>query len=280
MNMVLEISFCLVIFALSSFHISNATECNGCIILESKTFEKVLAKFDLMLVKFDKYSPDLIKHAAFEKVATDLSKEVGMEDMIAAHVDILNNDGMRNTELVTKYNLKTAIPMIYNALPVLVVFMKIKEEDKKSSNETHSHSIIADSQNFDADSLKRAIRAHTGIYFTLPGCIDNFDFLALKFAGETTKFKKQSVISEAETQLSQIPEAESNKVAIAKEYISWMKKAIESGKDTETFTDSTIHEIMGSKQNEALKSQALNILDAFNLAGKFQMVEAPEHDEL
>ena len=93
MNKVLEISFCLVILALSSFHISNATECNGCVILDSKTFEKVLAKFDLMLVKFDKYSPDLIKHAAFEKVATDLSKEVGMEDMIAAHVDIFNNDG-------------------------------------------------------------------------------------------------------------------------------------------------------------------------------------------
>jgi len=31
------------------------------------------------------------------------------------------------------------------------------------------------------------------------------------------------------------------------------------------------------KQN---KRNALNIFDAFHLAGRFQMVEAPEHDEL
>jgi len=271
------LSLHLAILVLSSFHISYAAECNGCAILDSKTFSKVLSKFDLMIVKFDKYNPDPTKHAAFEQVFTDLSKEIGMENLMAAHVDVINNGEIKNTELVNKYQLQTEI--FEESLPAIFAFMKNKGEDKKQDNETHSYSMLTKSE-FDADSLKRAIRAYTGVYFTLPGCLDNFDFLALKFAGEVTKFKQQSVISEAETQLSQIPQAETEKITIAKEYITWMKKAMESGKDIHSFTEDTFEEFKQSELEKEKQNQAMNILDAFSLAGRFQMVEAPEHDEL
>ena len=271
------LSLHLAILVLSSFHISNAAECNGCVILDSKTFDKVLSKFDLMIVKFDKYNPDLKKHAAFGQVYADLSKEVGMENMMAAHVNIIKDGEIKNTELVNEYQLQTEI--FEESLPAVFAFMKIKEGEKKGDNETHSYSMLTKSD-FDADSLKRAIRSYTGIYFTLPGCIDNFDFLAVKFAGEATTFKQKSVISEAEVHLSQIPQAETEKVAIAKEYISWMKKIVDSGKDIHSFTEDTFEELKKSELEKEKQNQAMNILDAFSLGGRFQMVEAPEHDEL
>ena len=277
MNNLLRVLFCLAIFSLSLLNVTNAAECNGCVILDSKTFDKVLSKFDIMLVKFDKYNPDSKKHAAFEQVATDLSKEVGMENMIAAHVDIFNNGEIKNTDLVTKYNLQAAV--FDESLPVLAAFMKNKEGEKGPENETHSHSFIEMSETFDSDALKRAIRSNTGIYFVLPGCIDTFDFLAVKFAGGSSK-QQGKAISAAEKALSQIHEGESENIAIAKEYISYMKKAQEFGADVDSIAEFIQQEVTKSEKKEEKMNQALNILDAFTLAGKFQMVEVPDHDEL
>ena len=67
-----------------------------------------------------------------------------------------------------------------------------------------------------------------------------------------------------------------------------MVKANDSGEDTNLFINQEITKIFEkiNKPNEMSEeqakklNQALNILDSFQLAGRFQMVEAPEHDEL
>merc|ERR1712077_94403 len=81
----------LAVVLLHIVAISESAECNGCVVLDSKTFDRVLNKFDVMLVKFDKHDPDVQKQAVFDQIYNDLSKEYGMEDMMTAHVDIVKN---------------------------------------------------------------------------------------------------------------------------------------------------------------------------------------------
>ena len=275
MNKLLLVLFCLALLTLSLLDTSNAAEIQK---LDSKTFDEALSKADLMLVKFDDYNPDPEMHAAFEKVVSDLSKEIGMENMTAAVVDVIKDGEILNTDLVSKYNIDKLI--FDESLPAIATFTRVKEGDKYQEGTTHAPSIII-SKKFDADLLKRGIRSNTGIYFTLPGCIDTFDFLAVQFAQASSAFKQGKIISEAEVKLSQIPEAESENIAIAKEYISYMKKAADSGKTNDQLNEFIEQEI----EKSALKggqasNQVLNIFDAFTLAGKFQMVEVPDHDEL
>ena len=275
MNKLLLVLFCLALLTLSLFDTSNAAKIQK---LDSKTFDGALSKADLMLVKFDEHKPDQQMHAAFEKVVSDLSKEIGMENMTAAHVDVMKDGEIINTELVSKYNIQKLI--FDESLPVIATFTRNKEGDKHAEGQTHFPSIII-SKKFDADLLKRGIRSNTGIYFTLPGCIDTFDFLAVQFAQASSAFKQGKIVSEAEVKLSQIPEAESENIAIAKEYISYMKKAVDSGKVNDELNEFIQQEIEKSAQKDSQASnQVLNILDAFTLGGKFQMVEVPDHDEL
>ena len=275
MNKLLLVLFCLALLTLSLFDTSNAA---GIQKLDSKTFDGALSKADIMLVKFDQHNPDPKMHAAFEKVVSDLSKEIGMENMTAAHVEVIKDGEIINTELVSKYNIQKLI--FDESLPVIAAFTRNKEGDKYPEGETHSPSIII-SKVFDVDLLRRGIRSNTGIYFTLPGCMDTFDFLAVQFAQASSAFKQGKIISEAEVKLSQIPEAESENIAIAKEYISYMKKAVDSGKNNDELNEFIQQEIEKSAQKDGQASnQVLNILDAFTLGGKFQMVEVPDHDEL
>jgi len=267
--------FCLALLTLSLFDTSNSA---GIQKLDSKTFDGALSKADIMLVKFDQHNPDPKMHAAFEKVVSDLSKEIGMENMTAAHVEVMKDGEITNSELVSKYNIQKLI--FDESLPVIASFTRNKEGDKYPEGETHSPSIII-SKMFDVDLLRRGIRSNTGIYFTLPGCMDTFDFLAVQFAQASSAFKQGKIISEAEVKLSQIPEAESENIAIAKEYISYMKKAVDSGKTNDELNEFIQQEIEKSAQKDGQASnQVLNILDAFTLGGKFQMVEVPDHDEL
>jgi len=275
MNKLLLVLFCLALLTLSLFDTSNAA---GIQKLDSKTFDGALSKADIMLVKFDQHNPDPKMHAAFEKVVSDLSKEIGMENMTAAHVEVIKDGEITNSELVSKYNIQKLI--FDESLPVIASFTRNKEGDKYPEGETHSPSIII-SKMFDVDLLRRGIRSNTGIYFTLPGCMDTFDFLAVQFAQASSAFKQGKIISEAEVKLSQIPEAESENIAIAKEYISYMKKAVDSGKTKDELNEFIQQEIEKSAQKDGQASnQVLNILDAFTLGGKFQMVEVPDHDEL
>jgi len=275
MNKLLLVLFCLALLTLSLFDTSNAA---GIQKLDSKTFDGALSKADIMLVKFDQHNPDPKMHAAFEKVVSDLSKEIGMENMTAAHVEVIKDGEITNSDLVSKYNIQKLI--FDESLPVIASFTRNKEGDKYPEGETHSPSIII-SKMFDVDLLRRGIRSNTGIYFTLPGCMDTFDFLAVQFAQASSAFKQGKIISEAEVKLSQIPEAESENIAIAKEYISYMKKAVDSGKTNDELNEFIQQEIEKSAQKDGQASnQVLNILDAFTLGGKFQMVEVPDHDEL
>ena len=279
--------------------ISESAECNGCVVLDSKTFDRVLNKFDVMLVKFDKHDPDVQKQAVFDQIYNDLSKEYGMEDMMTAHVDIVKNGEARNQELASKYGLENEL-LDDKSLPAIFLFFRKKNEE----NATHEHFRLKDHkdisvgvegdqkginlESLEVDMFKRQIRILTGIYFTLPGCLDDFDFIAIKFAGEFTKFKKESILAEAKAKLIKLSADETIKREIGQAYIEWMVKANDSGEDTNRFIAQEMTNIFEkiNKPNEMSEeqakklNQALNILDSFQLAGRFQMVEAPEHDEL
>lgn len=278
---------------------SNAAECNGCLTLGSKTFDKTLSKYDVMVVKFDKHNPDQTKHAIFEQVYNDLKDLKGMENMTFAHVDVLEY-GIKNQELVNRYELQNHI--FADTLPTISIFIRHKNVTNTPENETHDRvqyrvwRSISDGEvrknvsDFNTDSLKKQIRQSTGIYFTLSGCVDDFDFFAVRFANEfTTNLQKEKIIAEAEKKLSEIPEDESKTRYDANCYIEWMKKAMESGDDTQHYLWNMNQNIYlelnksegVSEIQEIYMRQALNILDAFiYLAGRYHMVEAPEHEEL
>merc|ERR1712136_729298 len=130
MNKLLLVLFCLALWTLSLFDTSNAA---GIQKLDSKTFDGALSKADIMLAKFDQNNPDPKMHAAFEKVVSELSKEIGMENMTAAHVEVIKDGEITNSELVSKYNIKK---LIYDeSLPVIASFTRNKEGDKYPEGE-------------------------------------------------------------------------------------------------------------------------------------------------
>ena len=289
----------LLFLVLSLFYVANAAECNGCLVLDFTSFDKALNKFDVMVVKFDKHNPDQTKHAIFEQVYKDLKDLIGMENMTFAHIDIIDDGMVKNQELVDRYELQSHI--FEETLPTISIFIRYQNATNEPENATHYRRQYQDWEqihygeegwknvtNFNADSLKRSIRELTGIYFTLPGCVDHFDFFAVRFAAEFTNFKKEEIIAEAEEMLLEIPEEESIMRHDANLYIEWMKNAVKSGENTDAFLYEETRKIYIELNNpegpelvqEKEMRQALNIIDAFKLAARFKMVEAPQHDEL
>ena len=286
--MLLPLAVTLFAAIFLSFKFTDATESNGFLIIDSNTFEKVINKFDTTLVKFDSNYPSKEKHEAFVQVAKDLANVDGLEDMIAAHVDIEKKGMILNQDLVTKYELQDAI--FQEKLPNIFLFVKNKDTAAPTNESHHIYKFEEQTRqntdDFSPDAIKNFIRQKSGIYFALSGCIDEFDFIAMKFMNEFTKFKKESVIAEAETEIIKIPEEEAQKKADAELYVELMKQAVDADeskvfltqemeKSNEELADETLTDAQKKKTR-----QILNILESFQLASRYKMVEAPVKDEL
>lgn len=103
----------LVIFILSLFKTwnVNAMICQGCLELDDLTFDRIVAKFSTVIVKFDVAFPYGKKHDEYAAFARELS-ESKSNDVIGAIVGIKNYGQPTNNLLVERLQVDIKLPAI------------------------------------------------------------------------------------------------------------------------------------------------------------------------
>lgn len=145
-----------------------ASTTSGSVELDEFSFDKITNKFEASLIKFDVAFPYGDKHEAFVALAKD-SKDV--EDLLIAEVGVKDYGEKDNEALAKKYGATK------DNFPVVKLFIKGKPEPIP----------FDDSKGFTSVELRRFIREKSGLYLSLPGCLKEFDKLAIQFM----KYKKE-----------------------------------------------------------------------------------------
>lgn len=157
--------------------ISNTLACKGCLSLDEYSFDKVLSKFKAVLVKFDIAYPYGEKHDIFSKLAEEIASN---KDIVFAQVGVKDYGDRENEELAKKYGVRTK-----DDLPAVMLFLQGVQDPIPLPSDAE----------FTADNLRNLIRDNTDIYIGLPGCLEQYDKLAMKFAASDNK---ESHLKEAE----------------------------------------------------------------------------------
>lgn len=166
-----------------------ATGITGSVELDELSFDKIVNKFDVALVKFDVAFPYGDKHEAFVALAKE-SKNV--EELLVAEVGVKDYGEKDNEPLALKYGVTK------DNFPAVRLFVKGKSEP-----------IVFDESNgFTSDELRRFIRENTGLYLSLPGCVKSLDMLAIKFMTETKdeNIERKKVLKETEDEIKNLSE--------------------------------------------------------------------------
>lgn len=154
---------------------------SGSVDLNELSFDKITGKFKASLVKFDVAYPYGDKHDTFVQLATD-AKDIS--DLLIAEVGVKDYGEKENEELAKKYGATK------DNFPVVKLFLKGKDEPMT----------FDDKNGFTSENLRLFVRENTGIYLSLPGCVRDFDILAIKFM-ESKKSDRKAIFREVEDKL-------------------------------------------------------------------------------
>lgn len=99
---------------------TNGLICKGCLELDELTFDKLVAKFSTVLVKFDIAFPYGKQHDEYGKFAQEMS-ESNVSDMIVCVVGIKNYGDTTNHQLSERFHVTDRLPAVklftnYNTL--------------------------------------------------------------------------------------------------------------------------------------------------------------------
>lgn len=157
--------------------------CQGCVSIDEYSFEKILPKFETILLKFDDSYPFGEKHNTFTQVAADIAEN---KNIIVGQVGIKYYGEKDNQEFSDKFGITSK-----DDLPVLKLFVQGEDEPF-----TYSKTMP-----WTEEDIKKFIRDHTNIYLGLPGCLETFDKLAMKF---TSSSDKEAVLKETEQEAAKL----------------------------------------------------------------------------
>lgn len=101
----------LLFFLECSSHLTNGLVCEGCLELDEITFDKILAKFSTVLVKFDIAFPYGKKHDEYAKFAKEIN-QMGYDDLIVSVVGIKNYGQTINNNLAERFDIDDQLPKI------------------------------------------------------------------------------------------------------------------------------------------------------------------------
>lgn len=148
---------------------SAANACKGCVSLDDYNFEKVIRKFKAVLVKFDVAYPYGDKHDVFTKFAEEV---VDVDDLVVGEVGVKDYGEKENEKLAQRYGIKGK-----DDLPAVMLFLGDVSNPVSFTDE------------FTVDNLRNLVRDNTDLYIGLPGCLQEYDKLALEFilAGDKSK---------------------------------------------------------------------------------------------
>ncbi|RZC36424.1 ERp29 N domain containing protein [Asbolus verrucosus] len=221
----------------------SAEGCKGCVSLDEYNFDKIISRFEAVLVKFDVAYPYGDKHEVFTKLAEELVKN---QDLILAEVGVKDYGDKENEQLALKFGITK------DDLPAIRLFIKHKPEVE-----------FPKTAEWVLDNLRNLIRDNTDIYIGLPGCLEKFDKLAVEFVNSGNKQKE---LEQAERAVNDVTVEEKNAANV---YVKFMKKILENGISFVKQEYARLSKILKEgKVNEKKKlelSHRLNILRSFSL---------------
>lgn len=101
-----------LICAIINLQISNGLICKGCVELDELNFDKIVAKFQTVLVKFDIAFPYGKKHDEYTKFAKEISELNENADIIVCVIGIKNYGEPTNTQLSDRFEIGDKLPAI------------------------------------------------------------------------------------------------------------------------------------------------------------------------
>lgn len=191
----------------------NGLICRGCLELDELTFDKVLAKFPTVLVKFDIAFPYGKQHDQYEKFAAEISK-LNLMDMIVSVVGIKNYGDPTNDKLVGRFE-------IGDQLPAIKLFTSTKQPiDYPKGFYFSIISVLVPNLNFNSsvdlnitvDNLQQFVRRQSNVKITLNDCLEQFDEYAMKFIETITRTSVHSdetaaIMNDAQLKATKLPTA-------------------------------------------------------------------------
>ncbi|XP_025409286.1 endoplasmic reticulum resident protein 29 [Sipha flava] len=245
--------FLSVVFASCLFCACGATQSKGVVSLDSLTFDKVLSKFKVSIVKFDVAYPYGDKHEEFVKLGSGYQS---VDDLLVAEVPIKDYGDKDNEDLAIRYGLTK------NDFPVVKLFVTGQPEPYTYNDE-----------DFSREKLQTFVVKHCKsiLYIGLPGTLEKFDGLAAAFAKENVVDKRKEILLRAEKLWDETEGKQKQKSAEV--YVKTMRKALEKGDEffhSETVRINSILKGSMTKEKKADLVVRLNILESFKV----------QHDEL
>jgi len=238
-----------VVIALSST-CNGSNTCKGCTDLDELTFEKLVKRFQVTIVKFDIAYPYGDQHEAFAKFAQDVHH---IDDLLVATIGIKDYGEMDNKNLSKRFDVPEKLPSIKLFLNGVVT----KWFD------------YADSTDVKTEDLKQFVRKHSPVYIGLSGCIREFDEIATEFVRSFSTEAYELAMTKANHLIANY---DTDKLKnTGKVYTILMKRVLEVGLNYIEEERVRTMEMLGKKINSVKKQEMLdrlNILKAFEIPAK------------
>ena len=235
---------------------ASSINCPGCTPLDDLSFDKLVSKFHASLVKFDVAYPYGDQHEEFAKVAKEAAES---EDLFIGEVGIKDYADRVNENLGRRFNIKK------EDYPVALLFVH---------NEKHELEQYTFTGTFLADDLKKFVRKNSGIYLSLPGCIEAFDKLVDKLL-VTRQEERGAVVREAEQLWDRTHGPSMSRRADT--YVKIMRKVADTG-DTFVKTETDrVKKLLAGKISAEKKE---NLEEKLNILKSFISLKVPAKDEL
>ncbi|KAL0267121.1 UNVERIFIED_CONTAM: hypothetical protein PYX00_009476 [Menopon gallinae] len=240
---------CLLI--LLFFTYCSAADCKGCVQLDTFSFDKVISKFKAALVKFDVAYPYGEKQDVYGKVS---EAAYNVNDLLIAEVGVKDYGDKENSDLAERYQINK------DDFPVVKLFIEGKNEPFTFTGE------------FKTENIQKFIRLNSGVYIGLPGCLEEFDKLALEFMKDTNNEKRKKILRVTEDLWDKT--TGKSKQKSAEIYVKSMRRILDKGDD---FTDTEIRRVENvlkgkiSKEKIAEMQYRINILQSFKIAPRDEL---------
>lgn len=231
-----------IIFALLIWCSTPTSALKGAIPLDSLTFDKVLEKFAVSLVKFDISYPYGEKEDEYGKIA-EATRHT--PDLLVAEVGVQDYGDKDNADLAERYNVKK------DDFPVLKLFVRGIAEPFTFQGD------------FKSDNIKSFIKNHSAVRLVLDKCLQQFDDLASKFMGSNAG-EQAKILKEAQATAEKIAKESDKKSADV--YVKMMQKVSERGAAFIASETERVKNIKSGKITDTKKTELqgrLNILQSF-----------------
>ncbi|KAJ6636727.1 Protein windbeutel [Pseudolycoriella hygida] len=244
----------LVVIALSSKCTASNT-CKGCTDLDELTFEKLVKRFQVTIVKFDIAYPYGDQHEAYSRFAQDVYH---IDDLLVATVGIKDYGELDNKNLSQRFNVPEKLPSIKMFL----------------NGDTTKWVDYPENAEVKTEDLKQFVRTNSKVYIGLSGCIREFDDIASEFVKNYSTKMYETALAKA-NKLIEGYEDEKLK-STGKVYIILMKRVVEVGLHYVEEEKQRTEELLGKKISSAKRQEMLdrlNILKAFEAPDKLAKTE-------